>query len=176
MKEYTPYIDEIEIYPDEQTFDLRMMFYDGIAIEVDDNDNIKSDGWVLTYPSMTDVKNHDNLQFEIQMYCGRADFVPYDIALKFGEYHKLPDLLNPQKKEKRKEWISVFQHFNGDFDIIEVDSEELEKYEDVEDFLAKRCNYGIDEITWHIHQSKPTVLYLTPDDFEPNEDWEDEND
>lgn len=107
MSKYKPYIDEIILGQDEER-KVSMLFDDGLAVEVDENDDLKPYGRILAYPLVDDVLASEEMMREVREYCGRADYVPYDIALKYGlEYNPIEILERMEKKKKTKEWIVI---------------------------------------------------------------------
>ena len=166
MSKYKPYVDKVLLGHEEP--EVSMLFDDGIAFEVDENDNLKPYGRILTYPLVGDVLASEEMMREVREYCGRADYVPYDIALKYGlEYNPLKiQMERAREREKTKQWIAIIDSWNAAIDVIETSSEELSQYDDVEAFLSERLQYDTSHISWEVYCQEPLISHLTSADYE----------
>lgn len=158
MSKYKSYVDTILLDPKEQ--EVRMRFTDGLAVEVDEEGKMKQDGYVLTYPLRDDVVASEQMMNEIKDYCGRDDYSPYDIALRYGVQRNLGQIF------KTEAWLVIIDDWNAEIDIVETSDEELSEYEDTEAFLAERLKYDTGHINWSICYEEPKVHHLTSDDYE----------
>ena len=161
MSKYKSYVDTILLGPKEQ--EVRMLFTDGLAVEVDEQDNMKQGGYILTYPLRGDVVANDEMMEAIRDYCDRDDYSPYDIALKYGVMHNLSTMF---KQEANKAWLVIIDDWNAEIDIVETSDEELSKYGDTEAFVTERLQYDISHIHWVLCNENPKINRLTPSDYE----------
>lgn len=155
------YIDSILLNGNERK-EIRMLFDDGLAVEVDEQGNMKQGGYVLTYPLRGDVVASEQMMKAVRDYCGRDDYEPYDIALKYGIKHNLSAMF---KDEPSKAWLVIIDDWNADVDIVETSDEELSEYDDTEAFLTERLQYNTDHISWTLCNENPRINHLTPKDF-----------
>lgn len=180
MSKYKPYIDQILLGHDEER-EVSMLFDDGIAVEVDNEGNILPYGHILTYPLIGDVLASEEMMRQVREYCGRADYVPYDIALKFGlEYNLAKMQMEQASKWKTKAWLVIIDDWNAEVDIVKTSDEELSEYDDTEAFLVERLQYDLSHIHWVLCNEDPKINHLTSDDYEDNrepildDDWDEE--
>ncbi len=97
------FIDEILINPhndknrswglktDGDEFALKMKFFDGFAIEVDDDwieVPVQKDPVLMFYPTRKEVLADESLRSEVYKCTGRDTYTVFDIALTFGEIRR----------------------------------------------------------------------------------------
>lgn len=63
--------------------------------------------------------------------------------------------------------IAVLDYQNGAVDIIHVDEYDMSNYENVGDYLQKKCGYSLDEIEWLDDTRR--INFLEDSDFVENE-------
>lgn len=63
--------------------------------------------------------------------------------------------------------IAVLDYQNSAVDVIRVDEYDMSKYENVGDYLQKKCGYSLDEIEWLDDIRR--INFLEDSDFVENE-------
>lgn len=63
--------------------------------------------------------------------------------------------------------VAVLDYQNSAVDVIHVDEYDMSKYENVGDYLQKKCGYSLDEIEWLDDTRR--INFLEDSDFVENE-------
>lgn len=63
--------------------------------------------------------------------------------------------------------VAVLDYQNSAVDVIHVDEYDMSKYENVGDYLQKKCGYSLDEIEWLDDIRR--INFLEDSDFVENE-------